>query len=288
MRRMKRALALGVIGAVLLSPVWCGAQSSGFILLSSTIGPIDSGIVGLLEDEFEKETGIRVRHVGAGTGAALNIARKGNVDLVMAHAKSLEEKFVQEGYGTERISLMYNDFVIMGPANDPAGIKGMKSAKEALKRIAEKGAPFITRGDKSGTHVSEMQLWEKAGMKPQGPWYITYERGTEGNAPTLKYTNEKQAYTFMDRATYLSLKSQIKLAVLVEKDEALLNFISLIPVNPQKFPKVNNADTMKFVKWLTSPQKGQKIIADFGKDKYGSPLFFANSNEWREKQGLKK
>jgi tungstate transport system substrate-binding protein len=284
---MKRAVVFGVIWLLLLSPVWCGAQSSGFILLSSTIGPIDSGVVALLENEFEKETGIRVRHVGAGTGAALNIARKGNVDLVMAHAKSLEEKFVQEGFGTERIDLMYNDFVIMGPANDPAGIKGMKSAKEALRRIAEKGAPFITRGDKSGTHVSEMQLWEKAGIKPQGSWYMTYERGTEGNAPTLKYTDEKQAYTFMDRATYLSLKSQIRLAVLVEKDEALLNFISLIPINPQKFPKVNYADTMKFVKWLTSPEKGQKIIADFGKDKYGSPLFFANSKEWREKKGLK-
>jgi len=287
MGRMKRALALWIIGVVLLSPVWCGAQGGGFILLSSTIGPIDSGIVGLLEDEFEKETGIRVRHVGAGTGAALDLAKKGNVDLVMAHAKSLEEKFVQEGYGTERIALMYNDFVIMGPAQDPAGIKGMKSAKDALKRIAEQGTPFITRGDKSGTHVSEMELWQKAGIKPQGAWYITYERGTEGNAPTLKYTDEKQAYTFMDRATYLSLKSQIKLAVLVEKDEALLNFISLLPVNAQKFPKVNYADTMKFVKWLTSPEKGQKIITDFGKDKYGSPLFFANSKEWREKQGLK-
>jgi len=287
MGRMKRALALWIIGVVLLSPVWCGAQGGGFILLSSTIGPIDSGIVGLLEDEFEKETGIRVRHVGAGTGAALELAKKGNVDLVMAHAKSLEEKFVQEGYGTERIALMYNDFVIMGPAQDPAGIKGMKSAKDALKRIAEQGTPFITRGDKSGTHVSEMELWQKAGIKPQGAWYITYERGTEGNAPTLKYTDEKQAYTFMDRATYLSLKSQIKLAVLVEKDEALLNFISLLPVNAQKFPKVNYADTMKFVKWLTSPEKGQKIITDFGKDKYGSPLFFANSKEWREKQGLK-
>jgi len=288
MERTKRAVALLIVGVVTLFSAWCGAQSSGFILLSSTIGPIDSGIVGLLEDKFEKDTGIRVRHVGAGTGAALNIARKGNVDLVMAHAKSLEETFVQEGYGTERISLMYNDFVIMGPANDPAGIKGMKSAKEALTKIADKGTPFITRGDKSGTHVAEMELWQKAGTKPQGAWYITYERGTEGNAPTLKYTDEKKAYTFMDRATYLSLKSQIKLVVLVEKDEALLNFISLIPVNPQKFPKVNYADTMTFVKWLTSPEKGQKIIADFGKDKYGAPLFFANSKEWREKQGLKK
>jgi tungstate transport system substrate-binding protein len=287
MKRLQRAAVLWIIGLAPLFPVWCGAQSGGFILLASTIGPIDSGIVALLEDEFEKETGMRVRHVGAGTGAALDIARKGSVDLVMVHAKSLEERFVQEGYGTERISLMYNDFVIMGPANDPAGIKGMSSAKEALKRISEKGTPFITRGDKSGTHVAEMELWQKAGIKPQGSWYITYERGTEGNAPTLKYTNEKQAYTFMDRATFLSLKDQIKLAVLVEKDEVLLNFISLIPVNPQKFPKVNYADSMKFVKWLTSPEKGQKIIADFGRDKYGAPLFFANSKEWREKHGLK-
>jgi tungstate transport system substrate-binding protein len=287
MKRTKRNLTLGILCLVLFSPAPCGAQSGGFILLSSTIGPIDSGIVGLLENEFERDTGIRVRHVGAGTGAALNIAKQGNVDLVMAHAKSLEEKFIQERFGTERIDLMYNDFVILGPAGDPAGIKGMNSAMEALKKIAGKGAPFITRGDRSGTHVAEMELWEKAGMKPQGSWYITYERGTEGNAPTLKYADEKQAYTFMDRATYLSLKNQIKLIVLVEKDEALLNFISLIPVNPQKFPKVNYADTMKFVKWLTSPEKGQKIIADFGKDKYGAPLFFANSREWREKQGQK-
>jgi tungstate transport system substrate-binding protein len=288
MKRMKRAVALGILWLMLLFPVWCGAQSSGFILLSSTIGPIDSGIVGRLENGFEKETGIRVRHVGAGTGAALNIARKGSVDLVMAHAKALEEKFVQEGYGTERIALMYNDFVIVGPANDPAGIKGMKSAGEALKRIAGRGVPFISRGDKSGTNVAEMQLWKKAGIQPRGSWYITYEKGAEGNVSTLRYTDQRQAYTFIDRATYLSLKDQIKLKILVEKDEALLNFISIIPVNPRKFPKVNHADTMKFVRWLISPEKGQKIIADFGKDRYGAPLFFANSKEWREKQGVKK
>jgi tungstate transport system substrate-binding protein len=288
MKRVKRTLTLGIVWLMVLVPAWCGAQSSGFILLSSTIGPIDSGIVDLLENEFEKETGIRVRHVGAGTGAALEIAKKGTVDLVMVHAKSLEEKFIQEGFGTERIDLMYNDFVIVGPANDPAGVKGMKSAKEALKRISGKGVSFITRGDKSGTHVAEMELWQKAGIKPQGSWYVTYEKGSEGNVPTLRYTDQRQAYTFIDRATYLSLKDQIKLVVLVEKDDVLLNFISLIPVNPQKFPKVNYADSMKFVKWLTSAEKGQKIIADFGKDKYGSPLFFANSKEWREKQGLKK
>ena len=263
-------------------------QTNKFILLSSTIGPIDAGIVGALEDQFEKETGIRVRHVGSGTGAALDIARKGNVDLVLVHAKSLEEKFVNKGFGTERIDLMYNDFVIVGPPSDPAGVKGMKLAIEALKKIAQKQVNFVSRGDKSGTHVAEMQLWEKAGIKPSGFWYIVYEKGSMGNVPTLRYTDEKNAYTVIDRATYLTLKSQIKLVILVEKDEALVNYMSLIPVNPEKFPKVNYEDSMIFVRWLTSPEKGQRIIRDFGKDKYGSPLFFPNSKEWRSLQDQKK
>lgn len=269
----------------------CGCASTGpvggskFVLLSSTIGPVDSGIVGAFETAFEQETGIRVRHVGAGTSAALEIAKKGNVDLVMAHAKALEEKFVAEGFGTERIDLMYNDFVIMGPAPDPAGIKGMANATEALKTIAHKQAAFVTRGDKSGTHMAELALWEKAGIKPAGAWYQVFEKGSAGNAPTLEYADQKQAYTVIDRATYLTLKDKLTLGILVEKDEALLNFISLIPVNPQKFPRANYADTMRFVQWLTNPEKGQKLIRDFGKDKYGSPLFFPNSKEWRQRQG---
>jgi tungstate transport system substrate-binding protein len=273
---------------LLLFPSLSLAQSSKFVLLASTIGPIDSGIVSLLENEFEKDTGIRVRHVGAGTGAALDISRKGQVDLVLVHAKSLEEKFVQEGFGTERIDLMYNDFVIVGPSSDPAGIKGMKQATEALRKISERGALFISRGDKSGTHVAEMDLWEKTRMKPSGSWYTVYEKGAEGNVPTLKYTDQREAYTVIDRATFLTVKDQIKLQVLVEKDEILLNYMSLIPVNPKKFPKVNFEDAMVFVRWLTSAEKGQKIIRDFGKDKYGSPLFFPNSKEWRSSQSQKK
>jgi len=292
MKRMskKRWLSIGLIFSFcfVLSCSGLGKPPiKKFILLSSTIGPIDSGVVELLENEFEKETGIRVRHVGAGTGAALNIARKGNVDLVMVHAKSLEEKFVQEGYGTERIDLMYNDFVIVGPSNDPAGIKGMKLTSEALKKISEKKVTFVSRGDKSGTHVAETLLWEKAGIKPSGSWYIIYEKGAEGNVSTLRYADQKGAYTFIDRATYLSLKDQIKSAILFEKDEALLNYITLIPVNPKKFPKANYEEVMVFVKWLTSPQKGQRMIRNFGKDKYGSPLFFPNSKEWRMAQGIK-
>lgn len=279
---MKKWFSLLIAIVILALPGTVLAGDNGFVFLASTIGPIDSGIVSLLEDEFEKETGIRVRHVGAGTGAALNIAKKGQIDLVMVHAKSLEEKFIKEGYGTERVALMYNDFVIVGPAADPAGIRGLKTAGEALKTISLKKAPFISRGDKSGTHVAEMELWGKAGVKPGGDWYRVYEKGTEGNAPTLRYTDQVNAYTVIDRATYLSLKSRIKLAILVEGDEALLNFISLIPVNPAKFPTVNARDSKAFMTWLTRPDKGQRIIRDFGRDKYGGPLFFPNSSAWHK------
>jgi tungstate transport system substrate-binding protein len=284
---MKKWLWIVLLSIFVLIPGLSAAQDGRLILMASTIGPIDSGIVGALEDQFEKDTGIRVRHVGAGTGAALKMAEMGNIDLVMAHAKSLEEKFIKEGFGTERIALMYNDFVIVGPACDPAGIKGLKTAADALKKISGTEALFISRGDKSGTHVAEMELWAKAGIKPAGTWYVVYEKGAEGNVPTLRYTDSKEAYTVIDRATYLSIKNQIKIAVLVEGDEALLNYISLISVNAKKFPRVNEKDVKTFVAWLTYPEKGQKIIRDFGKDKYGSPLFFPNSREWVKAQGGK-
>jgi tungstate transport system substrate-binding protein len=278
-------LALFLFPACSTMDVAGPSQDNRFVLLASTIGPIDAGIVGALEDGFEKETGIRVRHVGAGTGAALKMAEKGQFDLVLAHAKSLEEKFVKDGFGTERVPLMYNDFVIVGPAGDPAGIKGMKTAAQALRTIAAKKATFISRGDKSGTHVAELDLWKGAGIKPAGPWYVVYEKGSSGNVPTLRYTNEKQVYTVIDRATYLSLKKEIKLAILVENDEAMLNFMSVIPVNSVKFPRVNRAGAMKFIAWMTAADKGQLVIRDFGKDKYGAPLFFPNSDAWRKSQG---
>jgi tungstate transport system substrate-binding protein len=277
-----RSVIIFCISLVILSAGQVDAQSKGFLLMASTIGPIDSGIVETLENGFEKETGIRVRHVGAGTGAALEIGQQGNVDLVMVHAKSLEEKFVAEGYGTERIALMYNDFVIVGPAADPAGIKGLKKATDALKKIEQSKALFISRGDKSGTHMAETELWQKSGNKPSGPWYQVYEKGAEGNVATLRYTDQRRAYTLIDRATFLSAKNQIKLLALVENDEALLNHISVIPVNPKRFPSVNHRDAMLFIQWMTAPDKGQRVIQDFGKDKYGAPLFFPESMEWKK------
>ncbi len=186
---MKGKWWIGLLGLALLLSA-CGtmniagqSQENKFVLLASTIGPIDAGIVGALEEQFEKDTGIRVRHVGAGTGAALKMAESGQFDLVLAHAKALEEKFVQGGFGTQRIPLMYNDFVIVGPASDPAGIKGMKTAAEALKAISAKGVQFISRGDQSGTHVAEMDLWAKAGVKPAGAWYVDLREGIDRKRP---------------------------------------------------------------------------------------------------------
>jgi tungstate transport system substrate-binding protein len=273
-----------VLLAVSLLAVPARAEQEGFLLMASTIGPIDAGIVPALEDAFEKETGIRVRHVGAGTGEALQIARRGSFDLALVHAKSLEEAFVADGFGTERIPFMYNDFVIVGPAADPAGIKGMRSATQALQKLAEKGAPFISRGDKSGTHMAELELWKAAGVKPAGTWYTVYQKGSEGNGPTLKHTDQQAAYTVIDRATYLSLQGSIKLVVLVEGDEILLNRISLIPVNPRKFPTVNQGDTRRFIAWLTDPKRGQRIIGEFGKEKFGQALFFPDSRQWHAVQ----
>jgi len=282
---MKQLIGLWIAVCALICICSTAAQAEkGFILLASTIGPIDAGIVTALEDAFEKESGIRVRHVGAGTGEALKIAEKGTIDLVMVHARSLEEKFVAAGFGTERIPFMYNDFVIVGPPSDPAGIRGMKSATAALRKISEQSAPFVTRGDKSGTHVAEMELWGKSGLKPAGTWYKTYEKGSEGNVATLRFTNASAAYTLIDRATYLSIRKEIKLEILVEGDEALLNRISLIPVNPKKFPQVNHEDVARFVSWLSHPAKGQKIVAEFGKERFGAALFFPDSKEWKEQQ----
>jgi tungstate transport system substrate-binding protein len=256
-------------------------QQQQKIMLASTIGPIDAGIVGALEDAFTKKTGIAVEHTGAGTGKAIQMAETGKYDLLLVHAKALEEKFVADGFGTKRYDLMYNDFVILGPASDPAKIRGMKDAAAALKAIAQAQASFVTRGDKSGTHVKELEVWKKAGTEPQGAWYQVFPDGAKGNAPTLAFTNEKQAYTVMDRATYITMKSKITLQILVERDDILLNYMTLIPVNPAKFPQVHHAEAMQFVEWLQG-REAQTIIRDFGKDKYGEPLFFPNSPEGKK------
>lgn len=249
------------------------------ISLSSTIGPVDAGIIPALEDAYmEKNPNVVIRHIKAGTGATINTAKENDiVDLVVVHAKSLEEKFVADGWGLERIPLMYNDFVLMGPADDPAGVKGMTDITEALTAIKDSKSHFISRDDNSGTDVKEKELWAAAGITPSGDWYEAYEKGASGNGPTLMYTDAENAYTIMDRATYLTKKDSLKnIVILVEKDERMLNFINIIPCNPEKMPKVDAEGAADFINWLVSDE-AQEIIANFGVDKYGEPLFFPNA-----------
>ena len=279
MRKIRSALALILI---LLFSV---PGFAGTIKLSSTIGPVDAGIIPLLAETYKAETGTDFVIEKAGTGATLNKAKTGNFDMVVVHARALEDQFIKDGFGQNRKDVMYNDFVILGPKEDPAGIKGMKSAAEAFKTIAAKGAPFISRGDMSGTHVSEMNVWKAAGITPDGEkdeWYTVFSLGKLGNGATTDFTDKRNAYTIMDRATYLTKKKGLKIVPLVEGDPILLNLIAAIEVSPKRFPNVNNADVVKFVDWLCDDD-AQMIIKDFKVKQYGEPLFFPNSDQWNKK-----
>jgi len=279
---MKRfTLALLVLSLAVLAAL--PAMGAGTVRMSSTIGPIDAGIVPALVEAYKK-TGTTVTFEGAGTGATLEKAKSGNFDMVMVHARSLEDKFIADGFGVDRRDIMVNDFVILGPASDPAGIKGMKSAPAALTRIAIMGSPFVTRGDNSGTHVKEMEVWQAARIKPEGDWYVTYSLGKLGNGATTTFANRRGAYVLMDRATYLTLKKSIKLVPLVERDPILLNLIAVIRVNPAKFQGLNVDSALAFADWLEGDE-AQNLIKDFGVKKYGEPLFFPNSKAWNAKHG---
>lgn len=275
------SLALLVVSLAVLAAL--PALAAGTVRMSSTIGPIDAGIVPALVEAYKK-TGTTVTFEGAGTGATLEKAKTGNFDIVMVHARSLEDKFIADGFGVDRRDIMYNDFVILGPASDPAGIKGMKSAPAALTRIAIMGSPFVTRGDMSGTHVKEMEVWETARIKPEGDWYTTYSLGKLGNGPSTAFANRRGAYILMDRATYLTMKKDIKLVPLVERDPILLNLIAVIRVNPAKFQGLNADAALAFADWLEGDE-AQNLVKDFGVKKYGEPLFFPNSKAWNAKHG---
>lgn len=265
----------------------CSPAFAGTIKLSSTIGPVDAGIIPLLADTYKAKTGTEFVIEKAGTGATLEKAKSGDFDMVVVHARALEDKFIADGFGQNRRDVMYNDFVILGPKEDPAGIKGMTSAADAFKKIAESKAPFISRGDMSGTHVAEMNVWKAAGIAPDGEkdeWYTVFSLGKLGNGHTTEFANRRGAYTIMDRATYLTKKNKIAIVPLVEGDPILLNFIAAIEVSPERFPNVNNKDVKAFVDWLCGDE-AQTIIKDFKVDQYGEPLFFPNSDEWNKKHG---
>jgi tungstate transport system substrate-binding protein len=249
------------------SPALAGER----LKLSTTTSTDNSGLLYVLLPPFEKMFNVKVDVVPVGTGKALKLAENGDVDVTMVHARSLEDKFVAEGYGVNRRDLMYNDFVIIGPVSDPAGIKKAKTAAEALKLIAGKRAVFVSRADRSGTNVKELKIWKEAGINPSGSWYL--EAG-KGMGAVLTMSDEKSAYTMTDRATYLSFigGKKISLPVLFEGDPILFNPYGIMAVNPARYPHANYVKAMALIGWVTS-QEGQKIIKEFGKENFGRPLF---------------
>ena len=266
-----RALALAA-ALLAAAPAW--AQK--FITVSSTTSTEQSGLFKHLLPIFEKKTGIQVRVVAQGTGQALDMGKRGDADVVFVHARALEEKFVAEGYGVKRFEVMYNDFVLVGPKADPAKVSGTKDIVAALKKIAAGKAPFASRGDKSGTHFAELQLWKQAGVDPnqgKGSWYR--ETGS-GMGPTLNTASGMNAYAMTDRGTWLSFKNRGDLTILVEGDKKLFNQYGVMLVNPAKHPSVKKDWGQQFIDWLVSAE-GQKTIAQYKIN--GEQLFFPNADQ---------
>ena len=236
--------------------------------MSTTTSVNDAGLLPYLQPYFEKETGYRLEVTSAGTGAAIEKARKGDADLLLVHSKSQEETFVNEGFDEKRVPFMFNFFVIVGPKDDPAGVKNAKTAAEGFKMIADKGAKFVTRGDKSGTNTAELNIWKAAAIDPAGKeWYVNIGAGM-GQALTT--ASEQQAYTLSDKATFLATKTELE--IVLGESEDMKNTYSLIAVTPKRFKDTNFEGAMAFINWVTSP-RGLDLIAQFGREKYGQSLF---------------
>jgi len=261
-----RRLFVAVLLLALPGSAW--AQSST-VILSTTTSTQDSGLLDVLVPMFEKKTGLTVKAISVGTGQALALAARGEADVALVHAPSVERKYVEEGKMRSRRLVMYNDFVIIGPEDDPAKIKGMPKAMDALKRVAEAQSRFVSRGDKSGTHVLELGLWKQAGLEPKGTWYI--ESG-QGMGQTLGIANDRRAYTITDRGTWLAFQKRMGLPILVEKDKLLLNIYSVMEINPANGPRVNTVGGKAFADFMVAPE-AQAVIKTFGADKFGQPLF---------------
>ena len=245
------------------------------LILATTTSTVDTGLLDLLIPIFEKQTGYRVKTISAGTGQALAMGEKGEADVLLVHAPDAEKKLVDAGLATSYQLVMHNDFVIVGAAADVAGIKG-KPSGDAFKAIAQKEATFISRGDDSGTHKKELSIWKKAEITPAGAKW--YQESGQGMGATLLMASEKQAYTLTDRGTYLAQKPNIKLDILSEGDKSLLNIYHVMQVNPEKFTKVNGKGSKAFVEFMIAPET-QKMIGEFGKDKFGQSLFFPDAGK---------
>jgi tungstate transport system substrate-binding protein len=245
------------------------ADASKNVILSTTTSTQDSGLLDVLISLFEKKSRYNVKPISVGTGKALELAAKGEADVVLVHAPGLEKKYVASGKFQNRRLVMYNDFVIAGPKTDPAGIKSIKSAADAMASIAVKKAQFVSRGDNSGTHNREKSIWKAAGVAPKGEWYV--ESG-QGMGATLRIANDRDAYVLTDRATYLAFQKRLEIAVLLEGDKRLLNIYSVMEVNPANGPRINSAGGKAFADFMVSPE-AQSAIGTFGVEKYGRPLF---------------
>lgn len=252
------------------------------LILATTTSTQDSGLLDFILPDFEKQAHVKVDVIAVGTGQAIQLGKDGNADVLLVHARAKEDEFMAAGDGVRREDVMYNDFVIVGPESDPAGIKGTTSAADAFKMIADTQTPFISRGDDSGTHTKEKSIWPKAGIEPAGEWYIS---AGQGMGEVLIMSEELQAYTLSDRATYLALtKEGLGLIILVEGDPSLFNPYGVIAVNPAKNPAIQNELANQFIDWIIS-LPAQELIASFGKEEYGQSLFIPDSALWVETHG---
>ena len=271
-----------VLLSLALSACGTAKPSNPNLILATTTSTQDSGLLDVLVPMFEEQTGYKVQTVAVGTGEALKMGEEGNADVLLVHAPSSEVTFMDGGNGKDRFLVMHNDFILVGPASDPAGVKGL-GPKDAFVAIYNAGAPFVTRADDSGTYKKEVSFWTKAALEPKGqPWYI--ETG-QGMGASLTVASEKGAYILTDRATYLANKDKLQLEILLEGNNALLNVYHVITVNPDKWPKINYEGALAFAKFMTDPAT-QKVIGTFGVDKYGQQLFVPDADKTDADLGL--
>jgi len=267
---------LGLLLVITMLMAACAAKPANpEIILATTTSTRDSGLLDVLLPVFEKATGYTVKMVAVGTGEALKMGQEGNADVLLVHAPASEKEYMDGGYGKDRFLVMHNDFLIVGPAADPAKIAGSASTNDAYKAIANTQSIFVSRGDDSGTHKAELKIWKSAEITPEGEWYVVTGQGM---GDTLRIASEKAGYTFVDRATYLSMKDTLDLAILYEGDKALLNIYHVITVNPEKWTNMNYEGAKAFADWIVSADV-QKMIGEFGVDKFGQQLFVPDAGE---------
>jgi len=281
--KYRSSYLLSLIIILVLGACAPAAPSNPNLILATTTSTQDSGLLDVLVPMFEEQTGYTVKTVAVGSGEAMKMGEEGNADVLLVHAPSSEKTFMEAGNGTDRLLIMHNDFIIVGPAADPARIKGMTSAVDAFTDIHKAGSTFITRGDGSGTHTKELALWKSAELDPAGQaWYT--ETG-QGMGASMTVASEKEAYILTDRATYLANKDKYKLDLLVEGDNSLLNVYHVITVSQTKWPKVNYEGALAFAEFMTDPAT-QKTIGQFGVEKFGQPLFYPDADKTDADLGL--